>query len=450
MGPTPEAPVLIAALSLSTLLLAATGDAADVRAAAWRQDLDTLRIELAARDLSFTPATRARFQSAVTRLRERVDVLDDDAIIVGMARAVALAGNAHTRVYMLRNRTRLRRYPVRVYWLGNSLYVVRARPDLRALLGARIEAIDGRPIDALRRLVAPLFAGNASWRDYMSTYLLTSPEILHGLGVVRDSGEARFTFRLPSGARIERRLEPSPLERVEQPTEAWWDLSPLHPGRFGPWEHALAADSTRLPRYLSRPRDYYWFERIPELNAIYFQFNRSTNAPGGEDLASYTERLLHELSDRPPRMLVIDLRFNTGGDLTLADSLFRGIASLQLARERGRLYVITGRSTFSAGITHVAEMRQWTRAIIVGERVGDGLDMWSEGGNFVLPNCGITIHYANGFHSYSRKPPRPGVVPVFDLSVDSLEPDLLAPLTAEAYFGGHDPAWDAIVRHAGR
>jgi len=431
---------LAVALSAGAVF-AAPGD----RAADWREDLDTARAVYRTRDRSFAPRDLARFEAAIARLESRVGSLRDDQIIVELAQAVALSGNAHTRVYLLRNRTYLRRYPIRLAPFPDGLYVIRAGPELRDLLGARLEAIDARATGSVRRKVAPLYAGNRPWRDYMSTYLLTSPEILRGVGVERDSARARFTFRLRSGRREDRMLAPRPLVRVNEPTEAWWDLSPLHPGRFGPWEHALGTDSTSLPLYLRHPTAYYWFERLPEARAVYFQYNRSANFPGGENLAAFTDRLLADLRANPPKKLIVDVRFNTGGDLSLADSLFHGLAALPLARERGRLFVITGRSTFSAGISHVAELRQWTAATIVGEPVGDGLDMWSEGGNVVLPHSGITVHYTNGLHSYSRRPIPAGVTPKLDLSVDSVAPDLPAHLSAAAYFAGRDPALEAIL-----
>ena len=65
------------------------------------------------------------------------------------------------------------------------------------------------------------------------------------------------------------------------------------------------------------------------------------------------------------------------------------------------VFVITGRATFSAGILHAVQWKQWG-ATIVGEQVGDDLDFWAEGGNVLLPNSKLTIHYANGFHGYSK------------------------------------------------
>jgi hypothetical protein len=232
-------------------------------------------------------------------------------------------------------------------------------------------------------------------------------------------------------------LAPLPLARTDEPTEAWWDLSPLHPGRDGPWASALAVDSARLPLYLRAPARNYWYEYQPKSRVMYVQYNRSQNEPGspfGETANAFGARLLGEIARRNPRKLVVDLRFNTGGNLQLADSMFRAIAALPMSAERGRLFVITGRATFSAGVTHVAMLRQLTRAVLIGERPGEGLDFWAEGGNYILPHSRLSMHYANGFHSYST----------FDLSVsagDRLGMDRVVEGTFAEYRGGGMWRW---------
>ena len=82
------------------------------RAEAWQQDLDVAERKLMKWDRSFSPQAREQFHAAVAQLRVRTAALSDAQIKVGLARAVALAGNAHTRLYLLRNRPALRRIPV--------------------------------------------------------------------------------------------------------------------------------------------------------------------------------------------------------------------------------------------------------------------------------------------------------------------------------------------------
>jgi hypothetical protein len=114
-------------------------------------------------------------------------------MVAGLARAVALAGNAHTRLYLARNRSEVRRLPVRVWWFADGPFVVRAQPGYEALLGARLLRICGREMDEVRRLARPLYAGNDAWAGYMAGYLVTSPEILTGLHVCRPGAPPSVT-----------------------------------------------------------------------------------------------------------------------------------------------------------------------------------------------------------------------------------------------------------------
>lgn len=81
-------------------------------------------------------------------------------------------------------------------------------------------------------------------------------------------------------------------------------------------------------------------------------------------------------------------------------------------------FVITGRATFSAGITPALPWREAGDVIFVGEPVGDDLDFWAEGGNIRLPNSGYDAHFANSLHSYSPTP-CPAEVPCLDSSVQT-------------------------------
>lgn len=147
----------------------------------------------------------------------------------------------------------------------------------------------------------------------------------------------------------------------------------------------------------------------------------------------------------PPKAFVVDLRFNTGGDLNLATPLVNTIAPLL---NGSPVFVLTGRATFSAGITHAAQWKQ-RGAALIGEPVGDGLDFWSEGGNLLLPNSQLAVHYTNGFHKYSQRD-YPSLKPYyFELQVASLAPDVVVETTWDDYKAGRDPLYAAVRRPSG-
>jgi len=412
----------------------------------WRADLQFAVDSFLPRDRSFSDAARARFRTAVAALADSAAVKTDEEMIVGLARAVAMAENAHTRLYLVRNRSEVRRLPVRVWWFDDGLFVVRARPGYQALLGARVLRICGHPVDEVRRAVRPLYAGNEAWAAYLSGYTMTSPEILAGLHVCPRGAAPSITYADRAGRRGERTLEPLELRLSNDPTEGWWDVSPLHGGVQGPWLSALPADTAALPLYLRDPLHPYWVRYLAADRTLYIQHNRAVQMES-EPIAAFGDRVLGLLASQPVEKIVVDERFDTGGNLEIAQPFMRRLADA--ARERGaRLYVITGRATFSAGLSAVAQLREWGHAGIVGETAGEGLDdFWAEGGNLRMPNSQLTLHFADRVHSYARRKTHPrSPYTALELHADRVTPTIRTRTTSRDYVAGRDPALDAILR----
>src|SRR6266478_5547231 len=159
--------VIYSLVGAQTKDVPATGTAPQrLTPAQWREDLQFAVDTFLAQDRSFGPEARQRFRNVIADLQKTLEVKTDEQIIVELAKAVALSRNAHTRLYILRNRSELRRYPIRVWWFADGLYVVRTTPEYSELLGARLLRIGGRTVDQVKQTVDPLFAGNASWLKY--------------------------------------------------------------------------------------------------------------------------------------------------------------------------------------------------------------------------------------------------------------------------------------------
>jgi hypothetical protein len=414
----------------------------------WREDLQFAVDTFLERDRSFGPEARQRFRDAIADLQRTVEGKTDEQIIVELAKAVALSKNAHTRLYLLRNRSELRRYPIRVWWFADGLYVIRATPDYSELLGAKILRIGGRTVDQVKQAVDPIFAGNTAWLKYMNAYTMTSPDVLIGLGLIGSDGKAEIECKNRRGENRKRQLEPLPLRRSDQPTESWWDLAPARPRDDGAWLSALSLHAARLPLYLHNTERQYWSRTLPQWRLFYIQFDRSADAPGREPFAEFGKHIITELQSAAVKKLVVDMRFNTGGNLDIAKTFMEQLAAL--ARERNlKVYVIIGRATFSAGLFHAMQLRQYANAILVGEPAGDELDFWSEGGNAVAPNSKLSFHYADRFHSMSpveRPELKEYLVTSSDLSVKNPKPDILVNMTVRDYLLGRDPALEAIVK----
>jgi hypothetical protein len=417
------------------------------RLEAWRQDLDFAVTHLREYDRSFSAEARVEFLRAIAALNLDLPHRNDDQILAALSRAVAMGGNAHTRMRLdpTRQDNFTTEFPLRIWWFHDGPWVIKAAPAFRRALRCRVVAIDGHAVTEARREVARLFAGNDAWADYIVPIYFTSPDLLHGLGLIRSRREASWTFEDASGARFDLHIKATPVDRSAAPTEAWQDLSPLTVTGQPPWPTALAAQADHFPLYLRHPERAYWFTYLPESGVLYFQFNRSEEDEAGPSLEAFGDSLIAFARRASVRNMVVDLRLNSGGNLEVAKDFIKTLARGEWADRPGRLFVITGHCTFSAGLYHAAQMKQFSPAIFVGEPVGDRLDYWAEGGQIVLPNSGVVIWYSNGFHRYSQTDYRENQPYYEELSIPALAPDISTPLLSADYFAGRDPALEAVL-----
>src|SRR5262249_34558244 len=131
--------------------------------------------------------------------------------------------------------------------------------------------------------------------------------------------------------------------------------------------------------------------------------------------------------------VVLDLRHNYGGEVGAVNpfiNLFAGTA----VDVPGRLFVITGRNTFSAASLMVARLVAKSSAELVGEPMGGCPTAYGNAGDMTLPFSGITVSVATQLEvGVSVDDTRP-----------TIEPDIPAPLTYDQWVGKLDPASAAI------
>ena len=174
-----------------------------------------------------------------------------------------------------------------------------------------------------------------------------------------------------------------------------------------------------------------WARTLSGGRAVYVGYN-AVQDPTPAFLRKLT-RLVHGAK---VRRVVVDVRLNGGGDNTTYGPLTSLFASPAVNR-RGRLYLLTGRATFSAAANFAAEIDRDTRAIIVGEPTGGGVETYGDTFPLTLPTLGWTVHIAARYHE--RKKSRND----HRLAVD---PDVPMDLTSSQYFAGRDPVLERALR----
>jgi hypothetical protein len=370
----------------------------------------------------FREVSKQRLESEVNELAQRAPSLSRNQLLVGVLRIIALLGprNGHTGLFPVDGHTRpLSLYPLRLYEFPEGLYVVDAVD--RALIRGRLVAIEGVPIDQVLDRVRPLTPrDNDSNLRGLAPHFLVTAEVLDGLGITDGEESAQFTIERPGGARSDVTLEAIPAARYGRRF-----ADPM----FGHYPSVLPAAAR--PLYLSGAARPLWARTLAGGRVVYVGYN-SVRLPTQAVLAKI-ERLVR---NPRTRRVILDVRLNGGGDNTTYGSLIRLFRSPAVNRP-GRLYLLVGRATFSAAGNFSAEIDRDTRAIIVGEPTGGGVETYGDTFAVHLPTLGWTVRIAARYHE--RKSGKD------DMRL-AVAPDVPVELTAAQYFAGRDPVLARALR----
>lgn len=413
--------------------------------AAQRQDVEQFA-RLLAMDRSFSPAARAEANRRIAELNSGRTPLAPGAFRVALMRIAALADNGHTQLYDRDARQPL--VPVRVTLFADGLYVLRAKAAYADLLGARVEKIEASPVSEVLAGLAGLQGGAEGWRRTRAAIYIESTKVLYGLGLGSRPDQTAWTFRLPDGSEVTRTLpgeESTPHEPLGEMTR--WLSPETIQGEPTEWR-ALLADDAALPLPL---RDFNSAFRRAWINhgcTLFLQLKAIGDA-GGQRIADFLNDTTEEMHAHAPCNVILDMRFNSGGDYTKAARFASHLP--KFVRPGGRIYLLTGPQTFSAAITTIGFVKQAapSRALILGEPIGDRLQFYGEGNAGCLPHASLCVHYATGMHDYAHRCDDWRkcfwLNWLFPLQVTSLAPDETITLTYADYIARRDPVFDRAL-----
>lgn len=452
-------PVLRNACAAGLLLsggLAAQAQALELTPAQMREDLTFLKQEWAPQDRSFGEEQKQAFERHVDEVAAAADTLTTEAFALDVMRAAAIARNGHTNA----NAAALLGpdLPVRLWAFSDGLYIVKAHPDFARLLGARVDAIGSITAQEALERVHPYLSGTDQRIGFLAPGYLTAPAVLQKIGAVDDAAEVPLTLKLADGSTETITLaaiadEDPGDERKSRLERGYGVLLPDAADLPGRWAHLLD-DHAALPLSYA-PRKDLRVELIgDDQKILYIRNDRASSdddTPLGDKLAGV---FFQYILPQRPEHVVLDLRFNNGGDFFNTILFSQGLPRL-MPRD-GRVLVLVGKATFSAGLTFAAMLKGagGDTVVLVGEEMGDAGRFWSEGKYVELPNSLIPVRYSPQFHDYEK-----GCYEIdecywplvaFGPRDISIAPEVAADLSFEAYAQGRDPVLEAALAHVGR
>lgn len=374
----------------------------------WEENLNVLVTELPRRHVNpFAHTSEVKFLAAAQQLRTELPTLNEQQILMRMAALVASLGDAHT-VLTWSNQAPL--FPLSLQVFEDGIYCVAAYSDAAGALGARLTGINGHPIDEVIKHVQSIIPHeNEAWLNAQLPNFLIRSEVLTGLGIVKDTEAAAWEFKTQTDQTVKVDVAPTKIE---------------------PSKLRFARAANQFPRTESASGNY-WLQSFND-GTLYFKYNVATEA---SDLpfSRVNEILLKGLADQSMQRLVIDLRANMGGSSALLVPLITALKT-QPINAPGRLFVIIGGRTFSSAVLNAIQLKQETKAVLVGQPAGGTPNHFGEVKQFDLPNFGLKVYYSTKYFETM-----PGI------KTNELTPDVVVVSSIKDYLAGVDPFYKAVL-----
>ena len=413
--PLPVFASVVCTLATSQLSAQASGERND----GWRRDAAAFVNALATQHyvLSRAPLPDS-IRRAQTLFDDGIARWSDDRALAELMRIAAMAGDGHTYVLPFSAAHATSHWlPLRLYQFSDGMFVIDALPGYEAWIGARLDALGGVPVPQLVARLRPYIARD----NDAGGILFASATLLRFQGFIeaaldRPVGDGvAATLRTRSGRDTLARL---PLFV----TPALRGMPKLIPSRLS---------TAPAPRWLRNVSSTFWFELIGD-TVLYVQFNQVQDTPQ-ESLAQAAARLGRAIDSLGPRLLIVDVRQNNGGNLGLLDPLIAVLRDFR-AGQGHRLVAISGRHTFSAAEVFLARVEHEARAEVVGEPSASKPNFVGEENPVQLPYSGAIASVSNRYHESIPGDTRPWIEP---------HPKIF--LSSTDYFANRDPVLEAIL-----
>jgi tetratricopeptide (TPR) repeat protein len=396
------------------------------RAQGWRHDLDVMLWQmdrLGAAPYRLRPRTwfQAQFAALAASTGRRTDL----QLALDLARILRQLGDGHSGLNRGSTADWALSLPLQFQPFPEGVFITAADPAYRALIGAQVIGLGGRPVeDAVRLLDESVSRDNESGFPRLAAVSrLRYTALLNAGGILPERDGAILRVRGLDG--VERSLRVA--ADTAQPDI--WNQKPAPPGWVTLSQVLPGAD----PLYLRDPGRNYWFEHLPAQRTVYFSFN-TVRDQGDETLAAFAGRLARFIEENRVDRLVIDMRWNNGGNAQLMTPLIAALLRSGRINRRGRLVVLIGPRTFSAAQSGAAMIERYTEAVFVGEPTGSSPNFVGEEDPFTLPYSRLVVNVSHLTHQNAIPQDRRTWI----------APLIYAPVSFADYRAERDPALEAI------
>lgn len=385
-----------------------------------QEDLDFLYENLLKRHKNpFYQTQRSVFEAKYAEIMQGMDGWSDVQYAFALQELAALVGDGHTTTWLDASRISADGFsnllPFEIQKFDEGWFLVACDEAHRDYLGLQLMEINDKTAVEVLSLAARVISyDNRYWLEAMFPKYVNNMDLLRYLGVVKQEQKSLIlTFLDENGVFIS-------TEFVQSETGA-----------------ADVRLDLPVPETAER-EDNYWCAPVDE-QTLFIQYNRCQEDPG-LSMKRFVERVDEQLNQGNYKKIVVDLRFNAGGDSRVIEPLIKYLSNKK--RIDGLfLYALIGRETYSSGLMAAISL-QSIGAVTIGSPTGGSVNSYGEVKTLSLPNLPMTLGYSTKYFELLPGYKKEGLHPEIAIgqSIDNYLQGIdaeMAYILAIANSGGH-------------
>ena len=391
----------------------------------WDVDIDFLKTELPKKHKDFFfKQKKISFENGLDKIKSNARELSDFEIVVKSQQLIAKFGDSHTGVKWNKYIQRDKIIPIKAFWFKDGIYIIKTTKKNKSILGKKIKGINGTEISVIvDKLGSLLSIDNQAVIHKNIPELLVYIQLLEYFNIIKDD---KIEFELESqNGKIENQLVIiEPMKR----------------------QNIVIVDLKTIPYYLQNERLYFWDKYIRENGIYYIQYNKCSSKEVAQkygdpkkvekipSFVDFENKVFAAIEDNKINKLIFDMRFNGGGSSSQGTEFIKRLSEIKKINQKGKIFVIIGKRTFSSAIINTLDFKEHTNALIVGEITSGKPNHYGEVRSFTLPNSKLQVNYSTKFFKK------------VETDIGTIKPDIEIETSYSEFINGIDPIFEWIKK----
>lgn len=317
----------------------------------------------------FDCISKEEFYARQQEIADKLNDLSEIEFYFELRSLIASIGVAHTTI----NLNASMKYPFKLLPYTMQLYndgwiLTGISDEFKAYLGYEVIALNGIEMSSVKEKAKALISyENDAWLNQQIPALLMNADALVFMGILDNNDALTLTLK------YEDKLEEITIPSVSGPL------------------YQSDISSVELPaiQTLRQPMIYTSFPLNEQ--TYYIQYNQCSEMPN-YSMSQFADDVKKELNEQHYDKLILDLRYNTGGNSAVLEPMLMMIDTYQQSNEL-KLITLISELTFSSGVMNAVQLKYGLDAMLIGTPTGGNVNGYGELQQFNLNYFPYTVNY---------------------------------------------------------